>query len=139
MTIYQFLLGMVLAIYVGFSRLNHLRFIAQDPMLTGVLQVEGLPPQCTFWRFLTSIPLTVAQQLLKLQRLLRERVWEAAHVQLSSITLDTDTTVHTLYGRQMGARKSYNPKNKGKKSEIVPGLVESGGSRLSARYATCSC
>src|SRR5487761_1369309 len=114
MAISQFLLGMVLAIYVGFSRLNHLRFIAQDP--TGVLQVEGLPPQCTFWRFLTSIPLTVAQHLLKLQRLLRERVWEAAHAQLSSITLDTDTTVHTLYGRQMGARKSYNPKNKGKKS-----------------------
>src|SRR6266704_2478692 len=116
MTIYQFLLGMVLAIYVGFSRLNHLRFVAQDPMLTGILQVGTLPPQCTFWRFLTSLPVTVAQQLLKLQRLLRERVWEAANVRLPSITLDTDTTVHTLYGRQMGARKSYNPKNKGKKS-----------------------
>src|SRR2546421_2895110 len=74
MTIYQFLLGMVLAIYVGFSRLNHLRFVAQDPMLTGILQVGTLPPQCTFWRFLTSLPVTVAQQLLKLQRLLRERV-----------------------------------------------------------------
>src|SRR5208337_4184540 len=24
--------------------------------------------------------------------------------------------VHTVYGRQMGARKSYNPKNQGKKS-----------------------
>ena len=47
--------------------------------------------------------MTLAQQLLKLQRLLRERVWEAAKVQLPSITLDTDTTVHTLYGRQMGA------------------------------------
>ena len=116
MTIYQFLFGMVLAIYVGFSRLNHLRFVAQDPMLTGILQVEELPPQCTFWRFLTSLPVTVAQQLLKLQRLLRERVWDAANVQLPSITLDTDTTVHTLYGRQMGARKSYNPKNKGRKS-----------------------
>src|SRR5712664_1755551 len=116
MTIYQFLLGMVLAIYVGFSRLNHLRFVAQDPMLIGILQVGKLPPQCTFWRFLTSLPVTVAQQLLKLQRLLRERVWEAANVQLPSITLDTDTTVHTLYGRQMGARKGYNPKNKGKKS-----------------------
>ena len=87
-------------------------------MLTGILQVGmgKLPPQCTFWRFLTSLPVTVAQQLLKLQRLPRERVWEAANVQLPSITLDTDTTVHTLYGRQMGARKSYNPKNKGKKS-----------------------
>jgi hypothetical protein len=116
MTVYQFLLGMVLALYVGFSRLNHLRFIAQDPMLTGVLQVGKLPPQCTFWRFLTALPLAVAPQLLKLQRLLRERIWEAANVQLATITLDTDTTVHTLYGRQMGARKSYNPKNKGKKS-----------------------
>jgi len=28
------------------------------------------------------------------------------------VTLDTDTTVHTLFGNQMGARKSYNPKNK---------------------------
>src|SRR5215471_10424123 len=78
MTIYQFLLGMVLAIYIGFSRLNHIRFLAQDPMLTGVLQVGELPPQCTFWRFLTSLSLPVAQQLLKLQRLLRERVWAAA-------------------------------------------------------------
>src|SRR5437899_5517167 len=47
---------------------------------------------------------------------MRRRVWEAANVKLKTATLDTDTTVHTLYGQQMGARKSYNPKNKGKKS-----------------------
>jgi hypothetical protein len=35
---------------------------------------------------------------------------------LSAVVLDTDTTVHTLFGDQMGARKGYNPKNKGKKS-----------------------
>ena len=55
MTIYQFLLGMVLALYVGFSRLNHLRFVAHDAMLTGILKVLELPPQCTFWRFLASL------------------------------------------------------------------------------------
>jgi hypothetical protein len=60
--------------------------------------------------------IVVSGQLLQVQRILRERVWAAAHVRLNSITLDTDTTVHTLYGKQMGARKSYNPKNKGKKS-----------------------
>ena len=43
MSIYQFLLGMVLAIYVGFSRLNPLRFVAQDPMLTGILPVGHEP------------------------------------------------------------------------------------------------
>jgi hypothetical protein len=47
---------------------------------------------------------------------MRERVWEAANVKLSVVTIDTDTTVHTLYGQQMGGRKGYNPKNKGKKS-----------------------
>src|SRR5882672_6541164 len=116
MTIYQFILGMVLAVYVGFTRLNHLRFVAQEPMFTGVLQVLRLPPQCTFWRFLASLHLQIARQLLAIQQQMRQRVWEAANVQLSSVTLDTDTTVHTLYGRQMGARKGYNPKNKGKKS-----------------------
>jgi hypothetical protein len=55
MTMYQFVLAMVLALYVGFSRLNHLRFLAREPMLVGILQVLRLPPQCTFWRFLASL------------------------------------------------------------------------------------
>jgi hypothetical protein len=116
MSMYQFVLGMVLAVYVGFSRLHHLRFLAREPMLTGILKVLRLPPQCTFWRFLASLHLGVARQLLDVQRQMRGRVWEAAHVRLSAVTLDTDTTVHTLFGNQMGGRKSYNPKNKGKKS-----------------------
>ena len=116
MTVYQFVLAMVLAIYVGFSRLNHLRFVAHDPMLTGLLKVASLPGQSVFWRFMASLHLSVARQLLKLQQVLRERAWAAANVRLLAITLDTDTTVHTLYGNQMGARKGYNPKNKGKKS-----------------------
>src|SRR5437868_9506403 len=116
MSMYQFVLAMMLAVYVGFSRLNHVRFLEREPMLTGILKVLRLPPQCTFWRFLASLHSSVARQLLEVQRRMRQRVWEAAHVQIRVITLDTDTTVHTLFGKQMGARKSYNPKNKGKKS-----------------------
>jgi len=116
MTAYQFVVAMVLACYVGFSRLYHVRFLEREPMLTGIVQVVKLPPQSTFWRFLASLHLGVARQLLLVQRRMRERVWEAANVQLTDVTLDTDTTVHTLFGNQMGARKGYNPKNKGKKS-----------------------
>jgi hypothetical protein len=116
MPVYRFVLAMVLALYVGFSRLNHLRFLEREPMLTGILKVLRLPPQCTFWRFLASLHLTVAGQIIRIQQTLRRRVWEAAHVDLKTITLDTDTTVHTLFGHQMGGRKSYNPKNRGKKS-----------------------
>ena len=113
---FRFVLGMVMALYVGFSRLNHLQFLEREPMLTGILEVVKLPPQCTFWRFLASLHLTVARQLLEVGRHMRQRVWAAAHVGLQEVTLDTDTTVHTVYGRQMGARKGYNPQHKGKKS-----------------------
>jgi len=116
MAMYQFVLAMVLACYVGFSRLFHLRFLQREPMLTGILAVLRLPPQSTFWRFLAALHLGVARQLLQVQQCMRERVWEATHVRLTEATLDTDTTVHTLFGNQMGARKSYNPKNRGKKS-----------------------
>ena len=116
MGLYQFVLAIVLAMYVGFSRLYHFRFLEREPMLVGILKVLRLPPQCTFWRFLARLHLSVAGQVLKIQQILRQRVWDAAHVALPTVTLDTDTTVHTLFGNQMGGRKSYNPKNKGKKS-----------------------
>ena len=116
MHLYRFVLGIVLGLYIGFPRLNQLRFIARDPILTGILKVAKLPVQSTFWRFVNALHLNVARQILTVMRTLRERVWEAANVKLEVVTIDTDTTVHTLYGQQMGGRKSYNPKNKGKKS-----------------------
>ena len=116
MDVYRFLLGIVLGLYIGFPRLNQLRFIARDPILTGILKVSKLPVQSTFWRFVNALHLNVARQMLTIMRTMRERVWAAANVKLEVVTIDTDTTVHTLYGQQMGGRKSYNPKNKGKKS-----------------------
>jgi hypothetical protein len=64
MPMFGFILGMVLACYVGFSRLNHRRFLQREPMLPGILRVARLPPQCTFWRFLASLHLGAARQLL---------------------------------------------------------------------------
>jgi Transposase DDE domain group 1 len=116
MNLYRFVLGIVLGLYIGFPRLNQLRFLASDPLLTGILQVARLPVQSTFWRFVNALHRNVARQVLTIMRIMRERVWETANVKLEVVTIDTDTTVHTLYGQQMGGRKGYNPKNKGKKS-----------------------
>jgi len=52
--------------------------------------------------------------MLTIMQTMRERVWAAANVKLEVVTIDTDTTVHTLYGRQMGGRKSYNRRTKAK-------------------------
>jgi len=116
MNLYQFVLGIVLGLYIGFPRLNQLRFLARDPILTGILKVGKLPVQSTFWRFVNGLHRHIAGQILTITPIMRERVWAAANVKLETVTIDTNTTVHTLYGKQMGGRKSYNPKNKGKKS-----------------------
>src|SRR5260370_35763865 len=114
MSMYQFVLGMVLATYVGFARLQHLRVVEREPMLTCLLKVLRLPPQCTFWRFLASLHLGIARQLLEVQRVMRQRVWEAAHVRLTAGNLGTDTTVHPPVGPPTGARHGSNPKTQEK-------------------------
>lgn len=52
MPMYQFVLAMVLALYVGFSRLHHLQFLAREPMLMGILKCCGCRrsvPSGVFW------------------------------------------------------------------------------------------
>ncbi|MFN7649162.1 MAG: hypothetical protein ACK5UT_16805, partial [Acidobacteriota bacterium] len=68
----DFLLGMILAVYVGFSRLNHLQDLEREPMLLGILRVPRQPVQSTFWRFLSSLQLSVERQLGSLNARLRE-------------------------------------------------------------------
>jgi hypothetical protein len=116
MSNYQFILSILIAIYIGFSRLAHLVYIASDPIITGILKVTRLPVQSTFWRFLQSLRIFNVTQLEKINTVMMARVWEALNLSFSHITIDTDTTVNTVYGKQMGAKKGYNPKKKGKKS-----------------------
>ena len=75
---FRFVMAMILALYVGWTRLHHLQFLQREPMLTGILGVKPLPVQSTFWRFLGSLHWVVARQRLEVTRRRRQRVWEAA-------------------------------------------------------------
>src|SRR4030081_1728256 len=68
---YRFVLGIVLGLYIGFARLNQLRFMARDPILTGILKVTKLPVQSTFWRFVNALHLNVSRQMLTIMRIMR--------------------------------------------------------------------
>src|SRR5437660_2854835 len=82
MDLYRFVVSIVLGLYIGFPRLNQLRFIARDPILTGILKVIKLPVQSPFWRFVNALHRNVARQLLTVIGTMRQRVWEAANVKL---------------------------------------------------------
>jgi hypothetical protein len=128
MSMYEFVLAILIALYIGFDRLSHLTFLAKDAVITGILGVVALPVQSTFWRFLNAFGLHNVRQWVQIHRELLSRVWQAAQIQRHTVTIDTDTTVNTVYGRQVGARKSYNPKNRGKRSyqPILSFIAETG-------------
>jgi hypothetical protein len=66
----------------------HLRFVAREPMLTGILKVLRLPPQCTFWRSLASLHLGIAKQLpLKHTTLATARLRFSSSQPRSGVTL----------------------------------------------------
>jgi hypothetical protein len=44
MDLYRFVLGIVLGLYIGFPRLNQLRFIARDPILCVFQRCRSLIP-----------------------------------------------------------------------------------------------
>src|ERR1035441_9712978 len=103
MGMYQFFLGIVLGIYLGFSRLNQLRFIAQDPLLTGILKVSGLLPQCTLWRFLAALHLNVAVLVLRGERPSRGRGWAAGRAG------ERATGARGWGGRSLGGPRGAGP------------------------------
>jgi hypothetical protein len=77
MDLYRFVLGIVLGLFIGFPRLNQLRFIARDPILTGILKVTKLPVQSTFWRFVNGpyFPLRISLEGVTAQGVERRQVW----------------------------------------------------------------
>src|SRR5438445_5644943 len=65
---FRFVLAMILALYVGFSRLNHLQFLGREPMFTVSLEVGELRVQRTCWRLLASLHWVMARQLREAER-----------------------------------------------------------------------
>ena len=116
MSLYKFVFGIVLGLYIGFPRLNQLRFIAADPMLTGILKEPRLPPQSTLWRFMAALHLNVAAQILSIHRTMRQRVWQAANIRLETVTLDTARPCTRSMGIRWALGKATTRRTRGKRA-----------------------
>lgn len=103
--------------FIGLQRLYHFIYVKEDAMLKGVLDVAQLPAVSTFWRCMNSYGSDQAESFLKINAVVRERVWRNLEYDTHylHIHLDADTTVKTVYGDKEEACKGHNPKHRGKK------------------------
>jgi hypothetical protein len=112
---YFMMTGILMLLFIGFNRIWHFVYIRLDAMLCGFFRLTRLPAATTFWRYVDSLGINQGKSLLKVMRIVRERVWQLCDIELKQIRVNIDTTVETVYGNQQGARKGHNTKHRGKK------------------------
>jgi hypothetical protein len=111
---YYMVVGILMLLFIGFNRIWHFVYVRIDPMLCGFFKLTRLPAASTFWRYVDSLGINQAHSILKLNGILRERVWQLCGLQYHRVRVNIDTTVKTVYGNQQGARKGHNTQHRGK-------------------------
>ncbi|MFH0948836.1 MAG: transposase [Elusimicrobiota bacterium] len=119
---YRMILGCLSLLFIGFQRLGQFTYIRTDPVLCGFLCIDKLPAVSTFWRYLQSLGTHYQICFLKIIADIRERVWKIAGIIITTIHINMDTTVTTVYGNIEGSRKGHNSKHRGKKA-LRPALL----------------
>ena len=112
---YNMVYGILLLLFIGFTRVWHFLYIQFDAMVCGIFNTVKLPYVTTYWRYVDSLGINQGKSLLMVMSALRERVWQLCGLSYQKIHINIDTTVETIYGSQQGGRKGHNPKNRGKK------------------------
>jgi len=93
---YKMAYGIIILLFIGFSRIWHFQYIRIDPMLCSIFNVVRLPYVRTYWRYMDSLGINQGKSLLDVMSALRERVWQLCEINHSSIHIDMDTTVETI-------------------------------------------
>jgi hypothetical protein len=111
---YYMVVGILMLLFIGFNRIWHFVYVRIDPMLCGFFKLTRLPAASTFWRYVDSLGINQAHSILKINGILRERLWQLCGLKYQRVRVNIDTTVKTVYGNQQGARKGHNTQHRGK-------------------------
>jgi len=73
---YKAAYGILVLLFIGFTRLWHLQYIQTDPMVCVLFGAERLPHVTTCWRYVASLVINQGKSLLLVIAALRDRVWQ---------------------------------------------------------------
>ncbi len=109
------LISCLYGIFLGYSRPSQMEILSADKVFQKVVGLFAFPVQSTISRFLSSLKVSVAREIASFNFDLLMKLRGGLKA-FKSITLDLDSHVTTVYGKQQRAGIGYNPKKKGRKS-----------------------
>lgn len=117
---------LLLAIIQGAKHVSHILQLSHDKGLRKLWDWVRFPVETTVIRTLNLFSQAQVVKIADLNQALRQKVWNRRW--RGRVTLDLDSTVKTVYGRQQGAEKGYNPTHPGKRSynPLIAFIAETG-------------
>jgi hypothetical protein len=111
----QLLISVLYGIFLGYSRPGQMKVLVKDQVFQKLAEFKGFPVQSTLSRFFSGLKVAVAHQIgqISFNQLLAFRRQFRGWFRM---TLDMDSHVTPVYGKQQRAGLGYNPKKKGRKS-----------------------
>lgn len=99
------------SIWCGANKFEHTEVTRQDEVIRQFWGFECMAGHKSFQRFFNKFDLAINQKVFT--QLFQ---WFFQNLRFNNFTLDVDSTIHTRYGNQQGAKKGYNPKKPGRAS-----------------------
>ena len=109
------LMSLLYGMFLGYPRPGQMEILSTDKVFQKVAGLGSFPVQSTISRFLSSLKVSVSQQIAffngEFLMQFRDGFRKWTH-----LTLDLDSHVVPAYGKQQRTGRGYNPKKKGRRS-----------------------
>lgn len=99
------------SVWCGANKFEHTEVTRQDEVIRQFWNFKQMAGHKSFQRFFNKFDLATNQKVFT-----PLYQWFFQNLQFDNFTLDVDSTIHTRYGSQQGAKKGYNPKKPGRLS-----------------------
>jgi len=103
------------ALMMGIFRPIHMMELKVDKVFQRLAGLTRFPSQSTISRFLSRITVHKAEHVAEINFRLLNKIRKGFHG-METITLDLDSHVIPVFGRQHRAKRGYNPKKRGRSS-----------------------
>jgi hypothetical protein len=99
----------------GIQRVNKTEILQYNGLFLSLIGMKRFPDPTALRRFLKRLSPSAIRQIVRLHDRLRTELFDFPQAR-SALEFHLDSVVLTVYGKQQGARKGYNPRKKGRRS-----------------------
>jgi hypothetical protein len=108
----QLISNFLIGIWCGGNRYEHFEVTRRDEVIREIFGWKKMSGHKAIGRYLSKFDQGTNQRIFR-----EMNQWFFGGMKFDNYTLDCDSTIMTRYGEQEGAKKGYNPKKRGRKSQ----------------------